>query len=192
MQHNPFIIPILNILRHATQRIGEYDLIQALERQGLDFGVADDSYPMAMFKKHFITMNALYQLQQSLRRDGVGLLISALDICIQPATSNSASTELVDEAERKVSAYYLDWRHLYETGEGDVERLLNSFWERYFSIEQSAQALKTLELTDDSDWDEIQQQYRKLASRHHPDKGGDASRFIAIREAYEVLRCRYG
>lgn len=35
--------------------------------------------------------------------------------------------------------------------------------------------------------DEIKKAYRKLASQHHPDKGGDTSQFQKIQEAYAVL-----
>ncbi len=35
--------------------------------------------------------------------------------------------------------------------------------------------------------DEIKKAYRKLASKHHPDKGGDTKKFQDIQKAYEVL-----
>lgn len=35
--------------------------------------------------------------------------------------------------------------------------------------------------------DEIKTAYRKLASKHHPDKGGDTATFQAIQAAYEIL-----
>jgi len=35
--------------------------------------------------------------------------------------------------------------------------------------------------------DEIKRAYRRLASQHHPDKGGDTSRFQEIQSAYEAL-----
>jgi curved DNA-binding protein len=35
--------------------------------------------------------------------------------------------------------------------------------------------------------DEIKQAFRRLASQHHPDKGGDTHRFQEIQAAYEVL-----
>ena len=35
--------------------------------------------------------------------------------------------------------------------------------------------------------DEIKRAYRKLASQHHPDKGGDVKRFQEIEEAYRIL-----
>lgn len=34
---------------------------------------------------------------------------------------------------------------------------------------------------------EIKKSYKKLASAHHPDKGGDAEKFKTVKEAYEVL-----
>lgn len=44
-----------------------------------------------------------------------------------------------------------------------------------------------LELTPNCTFEEIKQQYRTLASKHHPDHGGDAERFKRIKFAYEVL-----
>lgn len=35
--------------------------------------------------------------------------------------------------------------------------------------------------------DEIKKAYRKLAAKHHPDRGGDTQRFQQIQEAYDVL-----
>lgn len=35
--------------------------------------------------------------------------------------------------------------------------------------------------------DEIKKAYRKLASQHHPDKGGDKAKFQEIQEAYAIL-----
>lgn len=47
---------------------------------------------------------------------------------------------------------------------------------------------QTMELSILATEQEIRQQFRKLALRHHPDKvSGSASRFQAIREAFDVL-----
>jgi len=45
----------------------------------------------------------------------------------------------------------------------------------------------TLGVGKDASQDDIKRAYRKLASQHHPDKGGDTARFQEIQTAYEVL-----
>jgi hypothetical protein len=44
-----------------------------------------------------------------------------------------------------------------------------------------------LELSTDCTFDDIKQQYRILAMKHHPDKGGSVDKFQKIKFAYEVL-----
>jgi DnaJ-class molecular chaperone len=46
---------------------------------------------------------------------------------------------------------------------------------------------QTLGINRDATPDEIKRAYRKLASQHHPDKGGDKTRFQDIQAAYEAL-----
>lgn len=45
----------------------------------------------------------------------------------------------------------------------------------------------TLSIPKSATPDEIKKAYRKLASKHHPDKGGDTATFQKIEEAYRVL-----
>ena len=45
----------------------------------------------------------------------------------------------------------------------------------------------TLGVRSDAPADEIKRAYRKLASQHHPDKGGDKRRFQEIQQAYDTL-----
>lgn len=40
---------------------------------------------------------------------------------------------------------------------------------------------------EDASADEIQRRYRRLAARHHPDRGGDEEEMKALNEAYGVL-----
>jgi len=44
-----------------------------------------------------------------------------------------------------------------------------------------------LELTSTATSNEIKRAYRRLALKHHPDKGGDPEKFKALSEAYEIL-----
>ena len=46
---------------------------------------------------------------------------------------------------------------------------------------------KTLGVAKNATPDEIKKSYRKLASKHHPDKGGDTATFQKIEEAYRIL-----
>lgn len=191
MNSNPLIIPVLDILKNATETIGEYDIISRLEQQGIAFPVDNDSYNVAMFKKHFMTMNALYHLQQDLYEDGYRLNISALNIAIEPLGESSTEQSLLDSAEHKLRDYYLDWHHYNETGEDDINELLSGFWNRYHALDKQAEALVVLELNSDASWENVRQSYRRLVTEHHPDKGGNNARFIEIRSAYEILRIHY-
>jgi DnaJ-class molecular chaperone len=46
---------------------------------------------------------------------------------------------------------------------------------------------QTLGVARDATPDQIKRAYRKLASQHHPDKGGDKERFQEIQQAYDTL-----
>ncbi|MGY8870568.1 MAG: DNA-J related domain-containing protein [Pseudomonadales bacterium] len=210
--HNPITAIILATLRKYPQGFNEYTLIQAIESAGL-FEALDENLDVALFQKHFLTMNALYQLQISLwEEDTLYLEVSALRIhlesasievtCTDAAHLNNtpqsilkgviedSSKDLLPEQSRNeaLRAYYLDWSHYNSADEASVKQLLNSFWERFLNPEQRVTALNTLEITDNAPSPvTIKQQFRLLAAKHHPDKGGNPDSFIAIREAYEIL-----
>lgn len=46
---------------------------------------------------------------------------------------------------------------------------------------------QTLGVAKNATPDEIKKAYRKLASQHHPDRGGDTARFQSIQKAYDTL-----
>ncbi len=46
---------------------------------------------------------------------------------------------------------------------------------------------KTLGVADDASEQEIKIAFRKLAHQHHPDKGGDETRFKEVNNAYQTL-----
>ena len=50
-----------------------------------------------------------------------------------------------------------------------------------------ANAYETLGVPKGASEDEIKKAYRKLAAKHHPDKGGDTAKFQEIQSAYETL-----
>ena len=190
--HNPITAIILASLKKHPTGFSEFTLIQAIEAAGL-FDALDSQSELALFQKHFLTMNALYHLQTTLwEEEALYLSISALDIHLVPYSgkvSISSATTLPEQSRNEaLKSYYLDWSHYNEADEASVIRLLNSFWERFFNPEQRQQALDVLEIAElTPDQATIKRQFRQLATKHHPDKGGDPASFIAIRAAYEVL-----
>ncbi len=56
------------------------------------------------------------------------------------------------------------------------------------SFELINEALATMELPVLISIKELKQRYKKLASRNHPDFGGDAEKMAKINEAYRLLK----
>ena len=46
---------------------------------------------------------------------------------------------------------------------------------------------ETLGISKDASADEVKKAFRRAAIEHHPDRGGDETKFKEINEAYEVL-----
>jgi hypothetical protein len=187
---NPLKAPILAVLRQHPAGLSEHELICQLRARADSPPLGDGASDVALFRTHFVVMNALYGLQKDVFVDGDYLEISPLLIRLSPASMGNDETELVNHADAGLRDYYLDWRNFHDTGEAEVEALLNTFWARYLAADRRLEALHTLELAPEASWSAVQRAYRRLAARHHPDRGGDQDRFVSIREAYEILaRC---
>lgn len=195
MQLNPFMSPIAKFIRSNTGPISEYTLLKHLNFSDDDLKLpSESSGDLALFRKHFLVMNALYQLQPIFHDEGYYLVISALKIEIIPHTASGATDNIQQDliqqsADEKIKAYYLDWDEFTQSDQNSVEQLLNSFWQRYYAGDEKQSALSVLGLDSNAEWPLIRSTYQKLAAKHHPDKGGDSETFISIREAYEQLAC---
>ena len=55
------------------------------------------------------------------------------------------------------------------------------------SSEEATNYYAILGSSEDASQEEIERLYKRLARRHHPDRGGDAEYMKAINEAYRVL-----
>lgn len=130
-------------------------------------------------------MNGLYRLQSEFPQEQA-LIISPLNIQIVEK-QKARKTGLEDSVSSSLRDYYLDWNNFDKTGKEDIEKLLGSFWKRFYRVGGRAAAFKALDLTEAATQQEIKNRYRQLAGENHPDKGGDRERFIEIREAYEIL-----
>ncbi|MCW4628862.1 MULTISPECIES: DNA-J related domain-containing protein [Marinomonas] len=188
---NPLVGPILAILKTHPSGISEFDILKTLKDQLPEFRQLADDANLQLFRQHFLIMNALYQLQSSLwQEESLTLSINAMRIQLLSAThiNLSQNTTLSDSADAKLAAYYLDWSEYEKTDADEVSRLLNSFYKGISLPGNRDSALKTLQIDSTNPTKAtIKQHYRKLAQKHHPDRGGDQDVFIGLRQAYEYL-----
>ena len=180
------------MIQGSSQGISEYALLTALQEDESVTVFSDDFFSHAdanvtLFRKHFLIMNALYQLQARLITEGQYLLVSPLEVRLGPVNESDAVYLSTENADQKLREYYLDMRHIDQTEKAEVDGMLDGFWQRYTANDKRYDALQTLGLTTEADLDKVKQTYRRLASEHHPDKGGDSIQFTAIRQAYETL-----
>lgn len=103
---NPLLWPILEILRKQptswkvhtlAQELSEHDYIPQL----------DPSPDKDLFKRNFLLMNALYQLQETLYPDG-WLQVEAMNIVLMSAIEASRHSIDINDPLRE---YYLDWKN---------------------------------------------------------------------------------
>ena len=191
---NPYLTPILTSIDAFLDEFpltSEHTLIKFLQQSAIaPFDLFNLGHAKDLFNAHFLCMHALYHLkhqyatQQSYHLRIHAIQIERVELTIEQATHTSQAGLITPDP---LEAYYLDSRHYFETQEEDIQAMLKSFWEKYLAQDEKHSSLQILELPGDADADMVQQQYRRLAQKHHPDKGGCAARFNEIRQAKDVL-----
>jgi len=191
--------------------ISEFEIITKFKSAPYRFfndDVMADS--LTLFKTHFVIFNSLYRLRD------IGLEHNQYDIDIissritYTAFSNakpvnqmnitSEQTTLVHpshdgQAIEKLRTYYLDWNNFEQTTESNVNDLIDSFWKSMFSQssiqlseENLTKSLSILELAAIPTKSALKRQYIKLCNTHHPDKGGENTKFQSINLAYNYVK----
>lgn len=190
-EDNPLIWPLMTLLKASVHSWKVHHLAAELQQRGL-MSQLDDNPEKDLFKRNFLLMNALYELQEMLLPQQ-WLQVQSMDIKLyRIAPANPRMLQLQDQALRD---YYRDWRN-YDTCANVVKEMLASFWHSYQQYigavpERLAylEALQVMELEGDASERDIRRQWRKLALRWHPDRpNGDAARFREVCEAWQVLR----
>ncbi|CAH8189148.1 MULTISPECIES: DNA-J related domain-containing protein [Vibrio] len=188
---NPLLWPMLEVLRKQPSGWKVHTLAANLSELGF-MPVLDDSPEKDLFKRNFLIMNALYQLQETLYPEK-WLQVEAMNIMLMPAQRAIHCEIDLDDPLRE---YYTQW-HNYEANEGEVRRLLNEFWTRYRKAVGGTNdlnmnrmnALKLFKLPAEATQLEIRRTWRKLALKWHPDRdNGNAETFRVLCEAWNVLR----
>lgn len=186
---NPLLWSVLNVVERQTDSLQIHKLFAVLAEKEL-IPILDDSAEKDLFKRNFLLMNALYQLQAILLPEK-WLQVEAMDIRLMPYNPSQHNVTNEDP----LRDYYLDWSH-YEADNREVKRLLEEFWTRYkqhvgvgeVTMSQK-QALACFELDELATQKEIRHAWRRLALKWHPDRsGGDTEKFRVYCEAWSLLK----
>lgn len=187
---NPLVMDILCVLRQRSNGVKIYELLSGLNQELVDKVVNTEDYNLSIFRKNFLLMNALYQLQLRLLKDDIYLSIGQIEVQLLPVKSISEK-KLTNAGEQRIREYYFNWKNYERTSPDEVLALLDQFWNQYRANDKLTDALIVIGVTQSATWPDIQRKYRLLARENHPDRGGNTQRFIEIREAYEVLALHY-
>jgi len=185
-QVTPVVLEIIKaILQDHPAGVNEIQLIRVLRDQHPELPF--DHKPgdsLSLFRAHFLLFHCLYLLQQQMAEGRqTRLEISPLRIVLLPSQSPKTSLTEADP----LRSYYLDLGNLERTTGADVDKMLDNFWRKYVGSDKRREALDILGLKDPVDDATIKQRYRKLAMKHHPDRGGNALQLQTIHAAIRAL-----
>src|SRR5690606_2420338 len=187
---NDFQATLRSLLISKPAGYTEHELLSLLAAPPYHFFERDCfGQPFRLFQIHFFLFHILYQIRDQLESESLNTLeISPLRIRIIPCRHGSNDISHADPLE----SYYRDWQNLVTTQPEQVDGMLDNFWRKIASTRHSdtpeiAEAMASLELAPASTYDQVKQQYRRLAMKYHPDRGGDASRLQDINAAKLVL-----
>ncbi len=188
---NPLIWPVLSVLQSSNHSWKIHHLASELQARGL-LHQLDDNPGNDLFKRNFLLMNALFELQDILLPKQ-WLQVKAMEIQIFRLIPNDVDALIMHDA--SLREYYLDWAN-YDVSENVVRELLEAFWSSYkryiglnVNLMNQAHALEIFELDASATARDIRKQWRRLALKWHPDRPeGDASRFREVCEAWQSLR----
>jgi hypothetical protein len=171
--------------------VQEYQLFTLLQGEGLLAVCADDNYWLSLFRKHFLVRHCLYKLNDLWAGQGRGLRLGPISIEFF-ITEDSAGMPSQDIAYLALADYYGDLTHWLTATEETCRTFIDDFFKRFAALNDAEEHLAVLGLPKDAIWGVVQQQYRRLAQQHHPDKGGDGAQFLIISRAFEALKTLRG
>ena len=183
---------LLDYLKLNPQGVKEYELITHLNKKFQYFSELGEN--ATLFKQHFYLFHQLYLLSELIKGEKRWLEISALSIRLhshleyeQPENKQPQLREFAGEI-IELKAFYLNKENL-ELPDKEIEEMLALFWQKYLALDQKADAIKCLGLQEHKDLNlkEIKNRYNQMASRHHPDKGGDEQLAQMINRARDIL-----
>ena len=177
---------LLRLLSESDGGLNEVSLFNALDDQGIaGFSRSEREGDLALFRRHFLLFHVLYRLRDRLRSEQrAELEIHTLKSRLLPYHAGERALAVGHDALRD---YYLDLDNLHDTDEEELQALIGEFWEKMNALDHREKALRVLGLEGDEPFEAVKGRYRRLAARHHPDRGGDPHHFREIRSAFEAL-----
>lgn len=180
---------LYQILRASPRGLSEHALLKKL--QAPEWAVlepVDFRDPARLYPVHFVLFHALYQLRgKLLKTSGESLSISALAIAIVPG--RPSATKLPDRID-PLASFYLDLSNLHLSQDA-IENMLDDFWRGVKRPQpeqlEAACAILSIDCPPD-DLAVANQQFRRLAMAHHPDRGGDKQQLQQINQAIAIVR----
>ena len=192
---NPYLVPLLDaidLFLNDFPLTNEHQLIKHLQDNKVK---PFDTFSLAeltdLFSAHFLCMHVLYHLKREYSDKQTFVLDIQLvrihRIPLDESDELNNNEKMAIETIDPLESYYLNSKHYFETQEDEINDLLKSFWQKYMAQDEKKEALDVLNLPIDADEKMIKTQYKHLAQKHHPDKGGCAEMFTKIRQAKTVL-----
>lgn len=166
-----------------------HTLTTQLKQQGV-LPTLDEDPNKELFKRNFLVMNALFQLQDQLQASKYYLHVESMHIHLKGEVGNQLTID------SPLKSYYLDWNN-YHTSKQEIDQLLDQFWQKFIHF-QSTQPLSAQDLQDlCSTWGlsfpftikQLTKIWRKRALAYHPDRnptGGEA--FKQLHQEYLQLK----
>ena len=178
------------LLAACPTGISEHELLKILRREQPLFAAFTPREPLSLFRGHYLLFHGLYRLRDRLAREQRGsLAIDPLRIVLAPAVVSEPGENSAALAPDRpdLADWYADLGRLTTVTAAEVREWLRQFHAARQGQAQRQAALAALELHDPVDAAAIKRQYRRLAMRHHPDRGGDGERLREIHAALAVL-----
>lgn len=198
------MVEVLALLLEETEEgFSEHQLLTLLQHSPHCYFSKDAMRdPLILFQSHFLLFHCLYLLRKTWQeKQYASIDISAVKIQKVALNSSNDLVNLIKNSHLKklsslslldpLAQYYLNWSHFSSTTSEDVDELLNGFWRKMQVPQQqenNPQALALMELESPIPLADLKVQYRRLAQKHHPDKGGDSEHFKKICQAFHQLK----
>jgi len=177
------------ILRTTPEGLSELALIRALQQPPWSIlGEIDFRTPAAIYPAHFLLFHTLYRWRCELSDTAEETLeINALRIQIRPvAESQRAELDRADPLQH----FYLDLDN-YKLETETIDRMIDDFWQgiRRPADAELAFACERLGITcPPESLQAARASFRRLAMRHHPDRGGSTGTLQQLNEAIAVVK----